>query len=151
MPEDSSISHKEDPVKHFGFECPACGMMDIKLRYSQGVADEIFVEVRCQTCGENGFFQLFEGRFEDQQNDQLINHLDKKGQAIQQEWREWYQFKIRHLNPLYSKEGARHKFSPLVFLILMVGGWGFFFIDQIHLLDGIFEKIHSREEIIKDY
>ena len=58
MPEDSSISHKEDPEKHFEFECPACGLMEVKLRYSQGVADEIFVEVRCRTCGENGFFQL---------------------------------------------------------------------------------------------
>ena len=111
MPEDSSISHKEDPEKHFEFECPACGMMEVKLRYSQGVADEIFVEVRCRTCGENGFFQIFEGGFEDPQNNQLINHLDKKGQAIQQEWSEWYQFKIRHLNPRYSKEGTRHRFS----------------------------------------
>ena len=58
MPEDSSISHKQDPEKHFGFECPACGMIEVTLRYSQGVADEIFVEVRCQTCGENGFFQF---------------------------------------------------------------------------------------------
>ncbi|MCH2296983.1 MAG: hypothetical protein MK441_03625, partial [SAR324 cluster bacterium] len=53
--------------------------------------------------------------------------------------------------PHYSKEGDRHRFSPLVFLILMVGGWGFFFIDQMYLLDGIFEKIHSREDIIKGY
>ena len=90
MPEDSSISHKEDPEKHFGFECPACGMMEVKLRYSQGVADEIFVEVRCRTCGENGFFQLFEGGLEDQQKDQVINHLTNKGEEIQQEWHEWY-------------------------------------------------------------
>ena len=151
MPEDSSISHKEDPEKHFEFECPACGMMEVNLRYSQGVADEIFVEVRCRTCGENGFFQLFEGGVEDQQRDQVINHLDKKGEEIQQEWCEWYQFKIRHLTPRYSKEGTRHRFSPLVFLILLVGGWGFFFIDQMYLLDGIFEKIHSREEMIKEY
>ena len=94
MSEDSSISHKGDPEKHFGFECPACRMMEVKLRYSQGVAEEIFIEVRCRTCGENGFFQLFEGGFEDPQNDQLINHSDKKGQAIQKEWSEWYQFKI---------------------------------------------------------
>ena len=49
MPEDSSISYKEDPEKDIEFECPACGMMEVKLRYSQGVADEIFVEVRCRT------------------------------------------------------------------------------------------------------
>ena len=105
--------------------------MEVKLRYSQGVKDEIFVEVRCRTCGENGFFQLFEGEFGDQQKDQVINHLTNKGEEIQQEWYEWYQFKIRHLNPRYSKEGTWHRFSPLVFLILMVGGWGFFFIDQM--------------------
>ena len=103
MPEDSSISHKEDPEKLFEFECPACGMMEVKLRYSQGVAEEIFVEVRCRTCGENGFFQLFEGGFGDPQKDQLINHLDKKGEEIQQEWREWYQFKIRHLSQQTKK------------------------------------------------
>ena len=67
MPENSSISHAGVPEKHVGFECPACGMMEVKLRYSQGMADEIFVEVRCRTCGENGFFQLFEGGFGDQQ------------------------------------------------------------------------------------
>ena len=78
MPEDSSISHKEDPEKHFEFECPACGMMEVNLRYSQGVADEIFVEVRCRTCGENGFFQLIEGEVEDQQKDQVINHLTER-------------------------------------------------------------------------
>ena len=82
MPEDSPISHEEDPEKLFEFECPACGMMEVKLRYSQGVAEEIFVEVRCRTCGENGFFQLFEGGFGDPQKDQLINHLDKKGEEI---------------------------------------------------------------------
>ena len=86
---------------------------------------KFLLEVRCRTCGENGFFQLFEGGVEDQQKDQVINHLDKKGEEIKQEWREWYQFKIRHLNLRYSKEGTRHKFSPLVFLILMVGGWVF--------------------------
>ena len=44
---------------------------EVKLRYSQGW-DEIFVEVRCRTCEENGFFQLFEGGFEDRKriNDQ---------------------------------------------------------------------------------
>ena len=134
MPKDSTISDKKDPEKHFGFECPSCGMMEVKLLYSQGVANEIFVVVRCRTCGENGFFQLFEGGLEDRQRDQVINHLDKKGEEIQQEWREWYQFKIRHLNPRYSKERTRHRFSPFVFLILMVGGWGFFFIDQMYLL-----------------
>ena len=117
MAEDFSISHEGDPEKHFGFECPACGLMEVKLRYSQGVADEIFVEVRCRTCGENGFFQLFEGGFGDLQKDQVIDHLTTKGEEIQQEWYEWYQFKIRHLNPRYSKEGTRHRYSPFVFLI----------------------------------
>ena len=50
MPKDSPISNKEDPEKLFEFECPACRMMEVKLRYLKGVADEIFVEVRCRQC-----------------------------------------------------------------------------------------------------
>ena len=123
----------------------------IRHRNSFGVDCVIFMEVFCRRCGEKGFFQLIGDGNEVLKIERAENPWAEMDRVLQKDWNDWHDYKIRHLKPTPVTGGSWSKPLNVFFLIMIVGGWSFFFIDQIHLLDGIFENIQIRMAHIQDY
>ena len=151
MTEELGITREEELEKLFHLQCPSCGGGTVKVRNSHGVAGEIFVEVLCRSCGEKGFFQLIGVENDVLEIERAENPWAELDRVLQKDWNDWHDYKTRHLKPTPVTGGSWFKPANVFFLIMIVGGWSFFFIDQIHLLDGIFENIQIRKAHIQDY
>jgi hypothetical protein len=149
--EDQVMTLIEEIEILFDFKCPSCELKFIQIHYARGVEDEIFVDVCCKSCGEKGFFLLIEGFSEG--IDLVSTEFSWLTQSkwLQQDWDDWYFYKKRHLKPILSTKGGRLKSSPVIMLTMILGGWFFFFTEQIHVLDGIFENTQIRNTHIHEY
>ena len=132
-------------------QCPACRRRDVKPQPSVGQSGETFLKLHCKVCGENGFFQLSDSLVAIDSGQLSFTEPFKILNELQQDWREWYDLKRRHLNQSLAVGPRWLKSSQLLMVMLILGGWGFFFTDQIHLLDGIFENPESRQRQIQLY
>ena len=132
-------------------ECPECGKKDIQSQLWEGQSEEKFLKLACEYCGEQGFFQFNSNPNNNELGPSLITVSEQDQIEIQQDWRDWHNWKRRHLD--YFREYGSNWAGKYWWLLLIVilSGWGFFFTDQIHMLKGIFENTESRQDIIQSY
>ncbi|MBC8259354.1 MAG: hypothetical protein H8E38_10080 [SAR324 cluster bacterium] len=145
----SDVSSTDEDVT---LHCPSCAEENFKLIPMAGKAGERFVRIQCQNCSEHLFFQIPE-------LPQNINSLEKIPESrkfeqinnLQQEWREWLQWKQRHLDKSAATKPTLSKAAHWLIALLLFAGTIFFVLDRWHLLEPFLENTDTRQQQVMKY
>ena len=130
-----------------GLACPECGNTNLRATPLEGPDGERFVRVWCRDCDERGFFEITELP----ENADLEDWPAETVGTLQHEWREWHQWKNRHLHPPPRWPGPVERWLGRLLITGILGVALLLVVDRIQLFGVILEDEIVRQQHIEDY
>ena len=130
-----------------GLACPECGNTNLRATPLEGPDGERFVRVWCRDCDERGFFEITELP----ENTDLEDWPAETVGTLQHEWREWHQWKNRHLHPPPRWPGPVERWLGRLLIAGILGVARLLVGDRIQLFGVILEDEIVRQQHIEDY
>ena len=127
--------------------CPECGSTNLRVTPLSGPDGERFARPWCRDCDEWGFFKIPELPHDTAPENWPAEII----RSLQQEWREWHQWKNRHLHPQPRLPGPVERWIGRLLTAGILGITLLLVVDRIQLFGVILEDEALRQQHIEDY